>query len=133
MGFDLPGVTADDNSFGQVRGTGPLGWWVFGFALGTASGALLRRTVPAMVVTVGAIVAATIARNLFFATLAVEQSSSSVQQAQRIETVILIGVSLIRGRSPSPLWNAPGRDPAAAERPLPNRYLMRYFRSACIP
>ena len=50
-GFDLPGGCQTDYSFSHMRGTAPVGWWLLAFSLGAASGALLRRTVPAMVVT----------------------------------------------------------------------------------
>lgn len=91
-GFGVQG--ANDDSFGQVRGVAPVGWWVFGFALGALSGALLRRTLPAIVVTVGIMVVATIARNLVLSLLA-GQSGWSVQQGQLIETVALLGVSVL--------------------------------------
>lgn len=93
--FDLPGVTDNDNSFGQVRGSGPVGWWLFAFTLGVAAGAVLRRTVPAMAVTAAVVVAATIARNLSLNALAAERSASEIQQVQHIETMALIVVSVL--------------------------------------
>jgi hypothetical protein len=43
---------AGDNSLFTVSGVSAAGWWVFAFALGTMTGALLRRMLPAMAVTV---------------------------------------------------------------------------------
>lgn len=42
----------------DLTGTAPLATTIFAFALGTAAGAVIRRTVPAMAVTVGAFLAA---------------------------------------------------------------------------
>jgi hypothetical protein len=42
----------------DVQGLVPIGYTLFAFALGTAAGALIRRTLPAMAVTVGAFVVA---------------------------------------------------------------------------
>ena len=44
-----------------TSGVAPLGYAAFGFALGTATGALIRRTVPAMAVTLAIIVAVQVA------------------------------------------------------------------------
>ncbi len=94
-GLDLPVITDNDNSFGQVRGAEPLGWWLFGFSVGTASGALLRRTVPAMVTTVAVVVAAVIGRNLLLGALASEQATEVTQLSQQIVFVALVVVSLL--------------------------------------
>lgn len=91
-GMDLPG-DASDTFFPQLRGTGPLVWWLFAFATGTASGALLRRTVPAMAITVAVVVAATIARNLLFAGPSV---GTAPDAAQRLgEAGVLIAIALV--------------------------------------
>jgi hypothetical protein len=42
----------------DVQGIVPIGYTLFAFALGTAAGALIRRTLPAMAVTVGAFLVA---------------------------------------------------------------------------
>lgn len=54
-GHDLPGV-GDDASLMGVRGLALAGWWWLAFGLGTLAGALIRRTVAAMAVSVCALV-----------------------------------------------------------------------------
>ncbi len=94
-GFDLTGVGQGDFSFSHMRGTAPVGWWLLGFALGAASGALLRRTVPAMVVTVVVMVAAVFARNLWFGFAIEGLTVSDALRLQHIETLTLIGVAVM--------------------------------------
>lgn len=57
-------VFGRDEIFGNVGvfnmvGVAPAAWWLFGFTLGTAAGALLRRTLPAMAVVVAVLAVAT--------------------------------------------------------------------------
>ncbi|WP_235783381.1 ABC transporter permease [Amycolatopsis orientalis] len=51
---------AETSYFGAV-GIAPAAWWLFAFALGTAAGVLVRKTLPAIAITVGVFVAASIA------------------------------------------------------------------------
>jgi len=59
------GSVIDQGRLGEfifaTSGVAPLGYAAFGFALGTATGALIRRTVPAMAVTLAIIVAVQVA------------------------------------------------------------------------
>jgi hypothetical protein len=63
-GFAVPGVDPD-LSFTAIRGPAPFAWWLFGFAVGVAMGALTRRTVPAMAITVAVVVGALALSNAF--------------------------------------------------------------------
>lgn len=49
-GTAFPGVYPDRSIF-DLRGIVPAGWWLFSFMLGGAAGAVIRRTLPAMAVT----------------------------------------------------------------------------------
>jgi hypothetical protein len=59
--WSYPLVTASDDRFGfgvfDLRGFIPIAYALFALALGTAAGALIRKIVPAMAVTLGAFVA----------------------------------------------------------------------------
>ena len=59
--WSYPLVTASDGRFGfgvfDLRGIVPIAYALFALALGTFAGALIRKTVPAMAVTLGAFVA----------------------------------------------------------------------------
>lgn len=94
-GFDVPGAQQTDFSFSHTRGTAPVGWWLLAFTLGAASGAWLRRTVPAMVVTVIVMVAAVFARNLWFGFAIEGLTVPDALRLQHIETLTLIGVAAI--------------------------------------
>ncbi|AZI57984.1 hypothetical protein EH165_07360 [Nakamurella antarctica] len=50
-GTTFPGVYPD-RSFFELRGIVPAGWWLFSFMIGAAAGAVIRRTLPAMAVTI---------------------------------------------------------------------------------
>lgn len=89
-GFDLPGTGVADLSLDQIRGTAPMRWWMFSFAVGSLSGALLRRTIPAIAVTVAVVMAALIGRNLWFGLSAQGQPFSAIAQLQQIEIIALI-------------------------------------------
>lgn len=94
-GFDLPGVEADFG-FSQIRGVAPVGWWLFGFTFGALSGALLRRTIPAMALTVAAVVSTVIARNLWFGlTTEGQPLAMAAQRLQHIETATLITTAVL--------------------------------------
>lgn len=54
-GFDLPGV-GDDPSLLPLRGLALTGWWLLAFGMGTLTGSLVRRTLAAMGITVGAVI-----------------------------------------------------------------------------
>jgi ABC-type transport system involved in multi-copper enzyme maturation permease subunit len=94
-GFDVPGALQSDFSFSHMRGTAAVGWWLLAFTLGAASGALLRRTVPAMVVTVVVTVAAVFARNLWFGFAIEGLTVSDALRLQHIETLTLIGLAVM--------------------------------------
>lgn len=94
-GFDLPGAMQTDFSFSHMRGTAPVGWWLLSFAVGALTGALLRRTVPAMVVTIIVIVAAVFARNLWFGFAIQGLTASAALRLQHIETATLIVVAAV--------------------------------------
>ena len=94
-GFNLIGGAGADMSFAQVRGAGVMAWWLFGFAVGTASGAVLRRTVPAMVVTVAIVVAATISRNLLFAGMPAAQVPIGLEPLRVVESLLLISAAVL--------------------------------------
>lgn len=81
--------------FSQIRGWGPLGWWLFAFAVGALCGALLRRTVVAMAVTAAVLVGVTILRNLLFGKMAENLSVMTELQVQRIEVVTLVLLSVL--------------------------------------
>ena len=94
-GFDLTGVGQTDFSFSHMRGTAPVGWWLLAFSLGAASGALLRRTVPAMVATIVVVVAAVLVRNIWFGFAVEGLTVSDAVRLQHIETATLIAVAVI--------------------------------------
>ncbi len=94
-GFNLIDGTGADMSFAQVRGAGAMAWWLLGFAVGTASGALLRRTVPAMVVTVAIVVAATIARNLLVAAMPEAQLPIGLEPLRVVEILVLLSAAVL--------------------------------------
>ncbi len=94
-GFDVPGAIPSDFSFSHMRGTAPVGWWLLGFSIGAASGALLRRTVPAMVVTVIVVIAAVFARNLWFGIAIEGLTVPAALRLQHLETATLIVVAVI--------------------------------------
>jgi ABC-type transport system involved in multi-copper enzyme maturation permease subunit len=71
-GFTVAGV-APDLSFLAVRGPAPAGWWLFGFAVGVAAGAVVRRTLGAIVITFAVVIVALALSNLFIAALAEPQ------------------------------------------------------------
>jgi len=50
-GTTFPGVYPD-RSFFELRGIVPSGWWLLSFMIGAAAGAVIRRTLPAMAVTI---------------------------------------------------------------------------------
>ncbi|OXM51701.1 ABC transporter permease subunit [Amycolatopsis alba] len=50
---------AETSYFGAV-GVAPAAWWLFAFALGTAAGVLVRKTLPAIAITVAVFLAASI-------------------------------------------------------------------------
>ena len=50
-GTTFPGVYPDRSYF-ELRGIVPAGWWLLSFMIGAAAGAVIRRTLPAMVVTI---------------------------------------------------------------------------------
>ncbi|KZB81313.1 transmembrane transport protein [Amycolatopsis regifaucium] len=54
------GTLTETSYFGAV-GIAPAAWWLFAFTLGAAAGALVRKTVPAIAITVAVFVAASIA------------------------------------------------------------------------
>ena len=89
-GFDLPGTGVTDLSLDQIRGTAPVRWWMFSFAVGALSGALLWRTIPAIAVTVAVVMVALIGRNLWFGVSAQGQPLSAIAQLQQIEITALI-------------------------------------------
>jgi hypothetical protein len=95
IGFDLPGALQTDFSFSHMRGSAPVGWWLLAFSVGVASGALLRRTLPAMVVTIVVVVAAVIARNIWFGVATEGLTASDALRVQYIETMTLIAVAVI--------------------------------------
>jgi len=93
-GFDLAGGPQTDFSFSHMRGSAPVGWWLFAFAIGTATGALMRRSVPAMVVTIIVIVVAVIARNIWFG-IAIEGSTAGAAlRLQYLETATLVSLAV---------------------------------------
>ena len=94
-GFDLSGAVQTDFSFSHTRGTAPVGWWLLAFSLGAASGALLRRTVPAMVVTTVVVVIAVIARNIWFGFAIEGLTVSEALRLQHIETTTLVTVAVL--------------------------------------
>ncbi len=51
---------AETSFFGAV-GAAPVAWWLFAFVLGTAAGVVVRKTMPAVAITVGVFLAASIA------------------------------------------------------------------------
>src|SRR5262249_52324849 len=63
-----PLVAVSDDRFGfgtfDLRGIVPVAYGVFALALGTAAGALIRRTLPAMAATLGAFVAVRVAMEM---------------------------------------------------------------------
>ena len=91
-GFELTGVT--DASFIILRGVEPVGWWLFGFLVGVAAGALLRRTVRAMAVTAGVGVGAIIARNLLL--VAQESATPSTGWYQdHLLAIVVLGAAVV--------------------------------------
>ncbi|EMD27959.1 hypothetical protein [Amycolatopsis azurea] len=54
------GTLSETSYFGAV-GVAPAAWWLFAFALGSAAGVLVRKTLPAIAITVAVFVAASIA------------------------------------------------------------------------
>ena len=72
-----------------------MGWWLLAFSLGAASGALLRRTVPAMVVTTVVVVIAVIARNIWFGFAIEGLTVSEALRLQHIETTTLVTVAVL--------------------------------------
>jgi len=63
--WSSPLVAASDDRFGfgvfDLRGIVPIAYAIFALALGTAAGALIRKTLPAMAVTLGAFAAVRVA------------------------------------------------------------------------
>jgi hypothetical protein len=94
-GFDLAGGMPTDFSFSHTRGTAPVGWWLLAFSIGAAAGTWMRRTVPAMVVTIVVVVAAVIARNIWFGVAIEGSSASAALLLQHIETGTLIVLAVI--------------------------------------
>lgn len=86
-------------SFSQVRGIGPVGWWLLGFAVGVFWGAVLRRTVVAMAVTAAAMVGLMLARNIWFGVLDAEWPPAAEMQLLRTESAVflLVSAALILG------------------------------------
>ncbi len=78
--------------FSDIRGYAPVGWWLFGFAVGAMSGALLRRTVPGMAVTVVGMVGLLIARNLWLSGVGDRRTLSVIAH---VEPVALIAVAVM--------------------------------------
>jgi hypothetical protein len=75
-GFAVPGVEPD-LSFTAIRGPAPVGWWLFGFAVGVAAGATTRRTLGAIAITFAVVIGALAMSNLFNATLAEPQVATA--------------------------------------------------------
>ena len=71
-GFSVAGV-APDLSFLAVRGPAPAGWWLFAFAVGVAAGAVVRRTLGAIVITFAVVIVVLALSNLLVAALAEPQ------------------------------------------------------------
>jgi hypothetical protein len=94
-GFDLTGVGQTDFSFSHMRGTAPVGWWLLAFSFGAACGALMRRTVPAMVATIVVVVAAVLARNIWFGFAVEGLTVSDALRLQHLETASLVAVAVI--------------------------------------
>lgn len=81
--------------FGQIRGLGPLAWLLVAFTLGAFCGAVLRRTVPAMAVTIVVLVAATVLRNLWTGSMTAGEPLTTTIQLQRFEVLTLVLVSVV--------------------------------------
>lgn len=94
-GLDLPGTTASDPSFGEIRGVAPAGWWIFGFTLGCFAGAVLRKTIPAMAFTVTVVVFAFVGSNLLPALGPEAFQTSSALLFHVLEPVSLMAASLL--------------------------------------
>lgn len=75
-GFAVPGVLPD-LSFTAIRGPAPVGWWLFGFAVGVAAGAVTRRTLGAIAITFAVVIGALAVSNLFNATLGETQIATA--------------------------------------------------------
>ena len=52
--------TLSETSYFGAVGIAPAAWWLFAFALGTAAGVLVRKTLPAIAITVAVFIAASI-------------------------------------------------------------------------
>ncbi len=94
-GFNLPGTSEPDASFSAVRGAAPVSWWLFGFAVGVAGGAVLRRTIPAMVVTIALVLTVTIARNIWFGIATVGLSELQLDRLQSLEIAAIAAASVV--------------------------------------
>lgn len=94
-GLPLARSVEAEVGFSNVRGLGVMGWWLLGFAVGAASGAFLRRVAPAVAVTTFTMVGLLLLRNLTLSSVGSEQATGSMTLAQAMETVGLIGLSLV--------------------------------------
>lgn len=95
VGYDLPVALEVESGFGHVRGAAPVAWWLFGFTLGAACGAVLRRTIPAIAVTAVVVVGALIATNLLIAVVTAGDPVSMTRQILPVEIGILLVAAVV--------------------------------------
>lgn len=94
-GLPLARSVEAEVGFSHVRGLAVVGWWLLAFAVGAATGAFLRRVVPAMAVTILTVVGLLVVRNLWLSSDSEGQARSLTALTQTMETVGSIGLSLV--------------------------------------
>ncbi len=98
---------AETSYFGAV-GIAPAAWWLFAFTLGTAAGVLVRKTLPAIAITVAVFIAASIALLLLRPHYAEPVRTIGPDPAARGALVIEVGRVAPDGREMSSLDDVPG-------------------------
>ncbi|MEV6906214.1 ABC transporter permease [Amycolatopsis sp. NPDC051071] len=98
---------AETSYFGAV-GIAPVAWWLFAFTLGTAAGVLVRKTLPAIAITVGVFVAASIALLLLRPHYAEPVRTIGLDVSTKDADIVRLGLLAPDGRELGLLDDVPG-------------------------
>ncbi|MFI9456507.1 ABC transporter permease [Amycolatopsis sp. NPDC052450] len=98
---------AETSYFGAL-GVAPAAWWLFAFTLGTAAGALVRKTLPAIAITVAVFLAAAIALLLLRPHYAEPVRTLGPDAAAKGALIVKLGRVTPDGREVSSLDDVPG-------------------------
>ncbi|WP_414945106.1 ABC transporter permease [Amycolatopsis sp. cmx-11-32] len=98
---------AETSYFGAV-GIAPAAWWLFAFTLGTAAGVLVRKTLPAIAITVAVFVAASIVLLVLRPHYAEPVRTTGPDPAAKGALIVNMGRVAPDGREMSSLDEVPG-------------------------